>query len=205
MKQYPSIPRVARTDVPIFAFDKLDGSLIRAEWSKKNGFYKYGRKKGLLDHSNPVLLKAPALIKQKYEDQLNQIFRKRRWDRVIAFFEFLGSHSFAGQHLDDDDHKVVLLDVNPYKQGILDPRDFLKFFGDFDIPKVLYEGKVNQEFIASVKDCKLEGMTLEGVVCKGSNPKKPRHRVMFKLKSDEWMAKLRAYCGDNVGRFNELV
>ncbi len=88
---------------------------------------------------------------------------------------------------------------------VLNPRDFLKFFGDLDIPKVLYEGKVNQEFIASVKDCKLEGMTLEGVVCKGSNPKKPRHRVMFKLKSDEWMAKLRAYCGDNVGRFNELV
>lgn len=205
MKQYPRIPRVARTDVPVIAFDKLDGSLIRAEWSKKNGFYKFGRKKGLLDHSYPVLLRAPELIKTKYEEQLNQVFRKNRWDQVVAFFEFLGDNTFAGQHVESESQKVVLLDVNPHKKGILDPRDFLKMFGSLDIPDVLYEGKANQEFVTAVKNGTLKGMSFEGVVCKGSNPKKPKHRVMFKLKNDAWIEKLRNYCGDDIGKFNELV
>jgi hypothetical protein len=41
MKTYPSISRDI-VGQPIYAFDKLDGSNIRAEWSKKNGFHKFG-------------------------------------------------------------------------------------------------------------------------------------------------------------------
>ena len=44
MKSYASISS-SKKDFPIgenvFVFEKLDGSLIRAEWSKKEGFYKY--------------------------------------------------------------------------------------------------------------------------------------------------------------------
>lgn len=204
MKEYPSLQRVP-INVPILAFDKLDGSLIRAEWSKKNGFYKFGRKNGLLDHSYPILLRAPDLIQNKYGEQLGRIFQQNRWDRVIAFFEFLGENSFAGQHQDSDTQRVVLFDVNPHKKGILEPRSFLKLFGHLDVPALLYEGRAGQEFVTAVSKSAVSGMTFEGVVCKGSNPKKPNHRIMFKLKSDAWLDKLRNYCGDDVKKFNELA
>lgn len=46
MKAYPSILSQIRTDVPIIAFDKLDGSNIRAEWSKnKKDFLHLGLEK----------------------------------------------------------------------------------------------------------------------------------------------------------------
>lgn len=42
MKQYDSIPKWCTEDFgkPIIAFDKLDGSNIRAEWNQKQCFYK---------------------------------------------------------------------------------------------------------------------------------------------------------------------
>jgi len=42
MKSYPSIPGKHTNGIPLTVFDKLDGSNIRAEWSKKRGFYKFG-------------------------------------------------------------------------------------------------------------------------------------------------------------------
>lgn len=205
MKEYPSIPKDIRTDVTVIAFDKLDGSLIRAEWNRKNGFCKFGRKAALLDHSYPVLLRAPDLIRSKYADQLDAVFRENRWDQVVAFFEFFGKTSFAGQHSEDEQQDVVLIDINPYKKGILDPRDFVKIFGHLDIPKVLYRGKVNHTLAEDVKNGKLSGMTFEGVVCKGSNPKKPNHRVMFKIKNLAWVTKLKEFCGNDEKKFRELL
>jgi hypothetical protein len=42
MKEYPSIDRKPRYGVPVYMFEKIDGSNIRVEWSKKKSFYKYG-------------------------------------------------------------------------------------------------------------------------------------------------------------------
>ena len=42
MKGYPSIPREVQHSLNVYAFDKLDGSQIRAEWTQKNGFFKFG-------------------------------------------------------------------------------------------------------------------------------------------------------------------
>ena len=44
MKQYPTIPKTIQS-IDIIAFDKLDGSNIRAEWNPKKGFYKFGSRK----------------------------------------------------------------------------------------------------------------------------------------------------------------
>jgi hypothetical protein len=35
MKQYPSIDATVRRGILVYAFDKLDGSNIRAEWDRK--------------------------------------------------------------------------------------------------------------------------------------------------------------------------
>lgn len=207
MKSYPSIDASISTGVDIIAFDKLDGSNIRAEWSMKRGFYKFGTRKRIIDETDTHLGKAVTLIKSKYADPLHKIFLSQRWhQQVICFFEFYGPHSFAGQHRREDDHTVTLFDVSVFKQGFLPPREFVRLFEPIGIPKILYEGKANATFIESVRNSTLEGMTLEGVVCKAPNPnkKKTSMPVMFKVKSLAWLNKLREQCGDDENLFERL-
>lgn len=196
MKQYPKIGADIRSDVPIYAFDKLDGSNIRAEWNRKNGFYKFGSRKVLIDSTHPCE-EAIELIRSKYEDDLTKAFREQRFEKVTCFFEYFGDQSFAGRHTDEE-HKVVLFDVNPYKKGILPPADFLKLVGHLDVPPVLYRGNANQDFEESVRASTLSGMTFEGVVCKAKNPKRTPMPLFFKVKSRAWYDRLRIYvAGDD--------
>lgn len=207
MKSYPSIPHKLNQEVDIVAFDKLDGSNIRAEWSPKRGFYKFGTRKRIIDASDTHLGKAVTLIQEQYADDLPKIFMRQRWHQnVVCFFEFYGEHSFAGQHRRKDDHKVTLFDVSVYKQGFLSPNDFIKLFKDLEIPEILYRGKANKSFIESVRKSTLEGMSLEGVVCKAPNPskKKTGKPVMFKIKSEAWLEKLREHCAGNEDMFEML-
>ncbi len=200
MKQYPTINR-APLDIPIIAFNKLDGSNIRAEWSRKRGFYKFGTRKQLLDCTFPILGEAPSIIQAKYEQQLSDIFTKERYNSVVCFFEFIGQNSFAGWH-DVEPHDCVLFDCSPFKVGLLPPSHYLKLFGHLDIAQPLYSGKANQPFIDMVRNSTLAGMSLEGVVCKGQVKKQT---VMFKLKSQAWLDRLKQRCGDDDKLFNELA
>lgn len=76
MKEYPSIPTLPTQGSSsfahwkrnnnmseIYAFDKIDGSNIRAEWSSKRGFYKFGSRNRLLGSDQPIINKAEGLIK----------------------------------------------------------------------------------------------------------------------------------------------
>jgi hypothetical protein len=206
MKAYPSIDRTVQSKLEIIAFDKLDGSNIRAEWSPKRGFYKFGSRKRLLDATDKHLGKAIPLIMAMAPD-LEEVFKKQKWNRnVICFFEFWGPNSAFGQHDQKDEHRITLIDVNLHKQGILPPRQFLKLFSHLAIPKVLYEGRPNATFVQSVENSTLTGMTSEGVVCKAPNPskKKTAKPVMFKVKSKAWLEQLRKHCGSNEELFNRL-
>lgn len=205
MKSYPSIDKQIRADVHIYAQQKFDGNQIRAEWSSKRGFYKFGTKNTLIDENTKPYGKAIPLIKNKYEEWLAMVFKEQRWRDVICFFEFYGPNSFAGQHLDTEEQTVTLFDVNPYKQGILEPREFIKLFGHLDTPKVLFEGKANSEFILSVRNGTLPDMPLEGVICKGQNDKKTKMPIMFKIKSQAWLDKLKVHCNGNEELFKKLV
>jgi hypothetical protein len=207
MKSYPSIDHKHNTEVEIIAFDKLDGSNIRAEWSPKRGFYKYGTRRRVIDASDTHLGKAVDLINEIYAPVLPKIFMRQRWHQnVVCFFEFFGEHSFAGQHRRRDDHKIVLFDVSVYKQGFVPPSEFVKLFQDVGIPKVLYRGRATEDFIQAVRESALDGMSLEGVVCKAPNPKKKKtgKPVMFKIKSEAWLEKLKEHCEGNDGMFEKL-
>ena len=201
MKIYPSFT----TNIvkqPIYAFDKLDGSNVRAEWNKKRGFYKFGTRRRLLGEDEKFFGEVPGLVQTKYSEELEKIFQKNRWDKAVCFFEFYGKNSFAGWHDENDEHTVTLIDVAADRKGLLDPRDFVKKFGHLDIAKLLYRGNPNSEFIESVKKRTLEGMTFEGVVCKGKY-KSPGLPLMFKIKSDDWYKALRDKCGDDMKLFEE--
>lgn len=198
MKSYPSIPRKIQRR-KVWTFDKLDGSNIRAEWSNKQGFYKFGSRTRLIDKSHPVLGEAITLIEEKAE-QLSSIFLKRNWGRVVAFFEFYGENSFAGSH-EGEEHVVTLIDVGVYKRGMLEPEQFVELFNGM-APRLLHKGVVDEELIDSVKDSTLDGMTFEGVVCKYTNKNTVK---MFKVKSREWLDRLRAKCGNNEALFRKLM
>lgn len=159
MKSYPSISKEIQQGLSVYAFAKIDGSNIRAEWSKKRGFYKFGSRNRLLGSDQPVINNAENIIKEAWEDSLSNIFSKQKWEKAICFFEFCGDHSFAGTHVDTDLHKAILIDVNPYKQGILPPKEYLNYFGNLDVAELLYHGPCDGEFIESVKHSTLEKRT----------------------------------------------
>jgi hypothetical protein len=217
MKTYTSIPHMTppgrkkneiHTALNITAFDKPDGSNIRAEWHPKRGFYKFGSRKCLIDGTHEQLGKAVTLVQDTYADELGRIFKDQRWNKsVVCFFEFYGPRSFAGNHHEDDDHKVTLFDVSPHKQGMIPPRDFIKLFADVGIPSVLYRGIADDGFVASVENSTLDGMTLEGVVCKAANPngKKTSQPIMFKIKSKNWLNMLREFVNYDEALFQRLM
>lgn len=217
MKTYTSIPHMVapgrkknflHTELDVIAFDKLDGSNIRAEWSPKRGFYKFGSRKCLIDENHQQLGKAVTLIQDLWAKDLAEIFKDQRWSKsVVCFFEFHGPRSFAGNHHEDDDHLVTLFDVSPFKQGLVPPREFIKRFGHLDVPKVLYEGLATDEFVESVSDGTLEGMTLEGVICKAPNPngKKTSQPIMFKIKTQEWLDMLKEFVNYDEALFQRLM
>lgn len=205
MKSYPSITKEIRQDVYIYAFDKLDGSNIRAEWNSKKGFYKFGTRTQLIDSSSKPFGMAIQLLKDKYEADLAMVFKEQNWKDTICFFELWGPSSFAGTHNFEEKLDVTLIDVNPYKQGILEPHNFIKLFRHLDIPKVLYEGHVTTQLFDNVKQSTLSGMTCEGVVCKGASDSNAKMPVMFKIKSQIWLDKLRKYCNGNESLFNMLA
>jgi len=205
LKQYPTIDRDFHSG-PFYVFDKLDGSNVRTEWTRKKGFGKFGRRHGLLDDTNPLLSeRAPTLILDKYGDDLHDVFKRMRVERVTAFFEFWGPNSFAGNHEESDEQTVTLLDVIPYKQGMLEPAKFLRQFGHLDLPALLHQGNVTQAMVQQIKTGTLPGMTFEGVVCKGHYERKLGRPVMFKIKNSAWIDKLRAFCGNNETLFQRML
>lgn len=206
MKQYPKIFGRINASHNIYAFDKLDGSNIRVEWTKKNGFVKWGSRKQLLTSEQGILTTAIDKITVKYLEDLTNIFRKQRYERVVCFLEFVGPNSFAGNHHDRvEDIDVILLDISPHKKGMLPANEFLKLCKHLHIPDILYQGKANSTLIEQVHEGTLSGMTFEGVVCKGPYDRKTGMPIMFKIKSRAWIEKLKTYCGEDTKLFEDLV
>lgn len=107
LETYPSFNNIVINE-HIIAFDKIDGSNIRAEWSRKSGFSKFGSRRKLIDENEPILGEAIPLFQEKYSETLEEIFRKNKFQRATAFFEFYGENSFAGFH-EKEPHDILLL------------------------------------------------------------------------------------------------
>jgi hypothetical protein len=208
MKEYPSIPSandlLARPEDylgrPFVAFDKLDGSNIRAEWDRKKGWHRFGSRRRLLDPSQPLLGQAIKLILDGYGDGLARAFTD---DPVLreatAYFEFLGPHSFAGLHDPEalgvpanEPFRVVLIDVNLHKRGFVSADEFIGRFGHLGIPCVGHRGELTRKFIEDVRSGRFG--TGEGVVCKGGEG---HRRWMAKVKTDAYLRRLRAFFHDD--------
>lgn len=180
--------------LPVFAFDKLDGSNLRFEYSQKRGFYKFGTRQMMIDNTHPEFGFAINLFLNKYSDSLTKIFKSKGYRDTLAFTcfaELVGEKSAFGQHdYVNDVFDITLFDIEVYKTGLIPPRQFVKDFQSVGIPKIIYTGNLNREFVQAVKrnDYSLK----EGVVCKAIISNKKENNLFYcKIKTDKWFAELR--------------
>ncbi len=196
MKSYPSIQH-HDSDLygrRVWAFDKLDGSNIRFEYSKKRGWYKFGTRSELIHEKTPIYGEAITIFLDKYGDDLDRIFRKEysNIQSFVVFGEFVGENSFAGKHLEDDVKDLIMFDISLYKKGFLSPKEFIDKFSRLHIPELVYDGIYDDDFIQSIKKCTLK----EGVICKGTSKTKNGETIwMSKIKTDEWLVKVKEKFG----------
>lgn len=205
MKEYPKIFGVLNKDKclnqPCIAFAKLDGSSLRFEWNSRYGWYKFGTRRRLFDKSDVEYGCAINIFLQKYADELESIVRiNSKYKNVknfIAYAEFFGPYSFAGKHdanflnfSHNDPKDVVLFDINVYKKGFVNPKDFINDFGHLHIPQIIYEGNFTEEFIQDVRNGVYS--VCEGVIAKGG----VGHNIWFKkVKTLSYLKKIKDVFG----------
>lgn len=201
MKKYPSVIYCNYNvlNKPIIAFDKLDGTQIVSEWTRKRGFSKFSTRREMINHRHHQWGEAVEIFLDKYADSLHNLFKShkeyRELKNITVYCEYLGENSFSGRHNIDDDKDVILFDIWQHKKGWVEPRVFVNEFAEFGIPRVVYEGLLTNDFFRDVKN-NIFGLR-EGVVAKGTQETKiVDERVwMVKLKTDDWFKKLRKVAG----------
>lgn len=204
MKSYPSIPHSTGTSFQelqgAHVFDKLDGSNLRFEWSRKRRQWtKFGTRTRLFDENDWQFGRAIKIFFATLAEPLAKVAFDQRWESVVAFAEHWGPRSFAGCHHDpqnqpldpDDQMRVDLIDVAPHKQGILGPAEYLKLFDG--LPMATYLGRLNwtRGFVERVWNGDVEGVTFEGVVAKTGHGKN-HDIVMAKAKTRAWVDRVKA-------------
>ena len=207
MKQYPSIPQSPTKSKHLqdyaYGFDKLDGSNIRAEMHAGR-FVRFGSRNRLLEADHPHLGEAIDLIRTQYESDLAAVMEQLKVKEFTAFFEFYGPRSFAGNHHADDPKEVVLFDLDVRRRGLLPPDEFLAACGHLKIPQLLHEGPVTPELIDSIRSDSLPGITEEGVIFKGRAGKNGGKTVMWKVKTQRWLDRLKEHCAGDEQLFEKL-
>lgn len=197
MKAYDSIEYFGDNwGLPIIAFDKLDGSNLRFEFSNKRGFYKAGTRNMMIDNTHDQFGFAVDLFKEKYEESLTRIFKSKDYRNTLSFVcfaELIGTKSSYGQHeFGNDKFDITLFDISQYKRGLIPPRQFVKDFHSVGIPRIVYEGNLNQDLVRRVKENEF-GLT-EGVIGKGVLQNRKGNDTLYycKIKTDQWFEGLRA-------------
>lgn len=216
MKEYWSIPGPNKApNAPCIAFYKYDGANFRAEWTKKNGWCKFGTRHVLMDASHQQFGPVIQLFLDKYGESIPKVFVHKFFrgiDSFTVYCELWSANSIAGHFPQLDGRldvkfptaepaNITLFDVNANKRGLVLPRDFIKLFGHLDIPRIVYEGNFNQRFIQDVRDNKFD--LREGVVAKGTNCSQ-HHFWMAKCKTSWWFEQLKTLAETNQAIAKEL-
>lgn len=212
MKEYPSIINSSRAPREhCLAFDKLDGSNVRVKYTHKAGFTLFGSRHQLFDETHSFLAGSIPSFRNRYEEELTSKFRKdstfRNAKEIICFGEYVGDKSYAGNHdLTDPTLRYILFDVLiVYKDRseFLTPKHFLSFAGSLEIPRLVYDGQLNDSFIQDVRNDKFN--TFEGVICKGTSTKGSfvGKVWMCKIKTNKYLQTLKERFGQDWEKYAE--
>ena len=197
MKSYPNIPASTGqsfTEFRAHVFDKLDGSNLRFEWSKKQSWHKFGTRARLFDETDPDFGEAKSLFIEDYSPIIDKIIEKNGWKHIVLFMEFLGKNSFAGVHNKSEKKRLVAFDASVDKKGLISPVEFIKnFSGEVETPKYLGEKMWTRGFVDNVRAGLIEGITFEGCVGK---MKSGNRIIMSKAKTQAWIDAVVAHYGE---------
>lgn len=202
MIEYPSIINSSKAPrKQCIAFDKIDGSNLRFKYTKKRGFDTFGSRTQLIDINTPVFGAGVKYFLEKQSSSLEKYFDKY-WPNereIIVFGEFYGPNSFAGIHDPVDDHRVVIFDVliGHKDRRFFKPGELIKELGDIvELPKVVYSGNLNDEFIRDVRENKYD--LNEGVICKGTETSGAFRGKMWqcKIKTNDYLRRVYETFGD---------
>lgn len=197
---YPKIPDSKNCpSEKCIAFEKYDGTNLHWVWESELGWYAFGTRRDRFDlddmgiaefnTAHPGLEDAPGIFIRDFAKNLESLFLQHpnyQCPEITVFTEFFGVNSFAGMHKKDDPKQLVLFDVQT-DQGIIIPEEFTRDFGDFNIARVVYRGKLTGQFINDVRQGKY-GVN-EGVICKGGN--NYDNLWMVKIKTYSYMKRLK--------------
>lgn len=198
MKDYPSIPHSKgqsfREIANAHIQDKLDGSSMRSQWSRKRGWYKHGKRSGLIDDSNPHLVVVPELFEKTLAEPLTKLAVDNKWEDLIVFYEFWGNRSLAGLHFENDPKFLTVFDAAIDKKGITGPARFRKLFADnVPTPRLLDICHWTRGYMDLVREGKISGITFEGVVAKAGEG---HDIVRAKAKTQAWINRVMEVHGE---------
>ena len=203
MKQFQHIDYFEKNlGLPTIAFDKLDGSNLRFEWSRKRGFYKFGTRRCIIEEKTEFYGAGIRIFLDKYASELDKVFRYeyKNTESFICYGEYFGPNSRFGFHDPTDKMDVVLFDIDQHKRGLIHPREFIKVFGSLHIPKVIYDGVLSHALYDKVYSNSVEGFEnqlQEGVICKTTiNDNNFGNLHYCKIKTKDWLEGLKIKCGE---------
>ncbi len=197
---YPKIPGSAAALLErCVAFEKYDGTNLHWVWDRELGWYAFGTRRNRFDLDevgiaefnthHPGYADAPQIFNRDFAAQLEGIFSEYpAYDspEITVFAEYFGPNSFAGLHKPDDVKQLVLFDVEN-DHGIIGPEQFIADFGDLNIARVVYRGKLTGRFTQDVREGKYD--VAEGVVCKGGSG--GADLWMVKIKTNAYLERLK--------------
>lgn len=205
MKQYPSILTASdKKAEKLFGkrchiFNKYDGSNLRWEWSQKRGWYKYGTRHRLFDHTDDTFGGAIQLFPNTFGNMIETIVLQHYNTKdFIAYTEFLGDNSFAGYHDPNDVKRLVLFDVWIDRKGFIPPSMFVDMFGDYNWSAELLDVSVfTKADLVDIYNGKYgDG---EGVIVKATNER--GEQIMTKAKTKVWLDKVHAKHGQDAHKY----
>jgi hypothetical protein len=195
------------------AFEKIDGTNMHYDWHVDFGWHAFGTRRDSFNIDGKGInafltahrgLEEAALAFNPMADPLERVFRKRypKHPAFRVFAEFVGDHSFAGEHVEEEPKRLVLFDViadwsesqgdSHDPMGMLGPEEFIEAFeGVVEIPRILFRGKFSGQLVEDIRKGKF-GVD-EGAVIKGI--KGPPYWVA-KVKTDAYLERLKNRFGD---------
>lgn len=214
MKHYDSFENIKNDQLligeEVWAFNKLDGQNFCAKYSpKQKEFTMFGSKTQNVDETSEQFGNAVLYFKNNMADTIKEILINNSKkggvftgvEEITVFCEWVGDNSFCGVHQENDNLRLVLIDLFLKKKGYIEPKQFWKLFNGYEnieLPELIYQGKLNREFINSIfnndwtsPNCQYPNVK-EGVVCKRSTLMKGQRLPKVKVKTNWWLNKLKS-------------